>query len=76
MIIFIKLVMNMISLFLNITLLMWKQFIVFFKICMPPWRCLPSLGSKVVYGFGTLGLKGGGSASVGQVAPARLLPGL
>ena len=29
------------------------------KICMPSWRCLPSLGSNVVDGIGTLGLKGG-----------------
>ena len=48
---------------------------VFTKVCMPPWRRLPSLGSKVVDGFGTLGIKGG-SAGVGQVAPARFLPGL
>ena len=43
---------------------------------MPPWRGLPSLGSKVVDGVVTLGLKGGGSAGIGQVAPARFLPGL
>ena len=39
MIIFIKLVMIMITLFLNITLLMWKQFIVFeFLIMLPLFR--------------------------------------
>ena len=36
MIIFIKLVMIMISLFLNITLLMWKQFIVFESLMILP----------------------------------------
>ena len=57
------------------------------KICMPPWRCLPSLGSNVVDGVGTLGLKGGalcwrwascpGKALAGaaEAAPARVLPG-
>ena len=58
------------------------------KICMPPRRCLPSLGSNVVVGsaFGTLGLKGGslcwcwasfpGKALAGaaEAAPARALP--
>ena len=39
MIIFIKLVMIMITLFLNITLLMWKQFIVFeFLMILPLFR--------------------------------------
>src|SRR3989337_794752 len=39
MIIFIKLVMIMITLFLNITVLMWKQFIVFkFLMILPPFR--------------------------------------
>jgi len=36
MIIFIKLVMIMITLFLNITLLMWKQFIVFKSLMILP----------------------------------------
>ena len=36
MIIFIKLFMIMITLFLNITLLMWKQFIVFEFLMIPP----------------------------------------
>ena len=36
MIIFIKLVMIMITLFLNITLLMWKQFIVFESLMILP----------------------------------------
>ena len=31
---------------------------VFTKICMSSWRCLPSLGSNVVDGVGTRGLKG------------------
>ena len=35
----------------------------------------PSLGLDVVDGVRTLRLKGGGLAGVGQVAPARLLPG-
>ena len=59
---------------------------IFTKICMPPWRCLPSLGSNVVDGVGTLGLKSGapcrrwascpGKTLVGAVeaAPARVLP--
>src|SRR3989337_91059 len=39
MIVFIKFVMIMITLFLNITLLMWKQFIVFeFLMILPPFR--------------------------------------
>ena len=60
---------------------------IFMKICIPPWRCLPSLGSNVVDGIGTLGLKGGvlcwrwasfpGKALAGaaEAAPARVLPG-
>ena len=36
----------------------------------------PSFGCNVVEGVGTLRLKGGSPAGVGQVAPARLLPGL
>ena len=54
---------------------------VFTKICMPPWRRLPSLGSNVVDGVGTPWLKGGSLVGVGQVAvavktaPARALPG-
>jgi len=51
------------------------MFLVFTKICMPPWRCLLSLGSNVGDGVGTLRLKGGSSAGVGQVAPARFLAG-
>ena len=31
----------------------------FTKICMPSWRRLPSLGSNVVVGIGSLGLEGG-----------------
>ena len=57
------------------------------KICMPPQRRLPSLGSNVVGWVGACGLKGGslcwcwascpGKALVGaaEVAPARVLPG-
>ena len=60
---------------------------VFTKICMSPWRCLLSLGSNMVDGVGTLGLKGGalcwrwascpGKALAGaaEAAPARVLPG-
>ena len=51
------------------------MFLVFSKICMPPWRRLPSLGSNVVDGVGTPRLKGGGLVGIGQVAPARLLLG-
>ena len=39
-------------------------------------RRFPSFGSNVVEGVGTLRLKGGSPAGVGQVAPARFLPGL
>ena len=35
-----------------------------------------SFGSNVVEGVGTLRLKGGSPAGIGQVAPARFLPGL
>ena len=52
------------------------MFLVFTKICMPPCRRLPNLGSNVVDGVGTLRLKGGGLAGVGEVASARLFPGL
>ena len=51
------------------------MFLVFTKIYMPPRRRLPSLGPNVD-GVGTLRLKGGGLAGVGQVAPVRFLPGL
>ena len=47
---------------------------VFKKISMPAWRRLPSLGSDVVDGVGTLRLKGGSLVGVGHVAPVRLLP--
>ena len=50
--------------------------LVFTKICMPPQRRLPSSGSNVVEGVGTLRVKGGSPIGTGQVAPARFLSGL
>src|SRR3989337_3728751 len=50
--------------------------LIFTKICMPPWKCLPSLGPNVVDGFGNFGLKEGALHWRQASVPARLLPGL
>src|SRR3954464_9458559 len=62
------------------------MFMILTKICMPPQRRLPSLGSNVVGGVGTHGLKGGllrshragcpskALAGAAEAASARILP--
>ena len=42
---------------------------------MPPRRCLPSLGSNVVDGVGTLGLKGGALCWRWAIYPGKALAG-
>ena len=42
---------------------------------MPPWRRLPSLGSNVVEGVGTLRLEGGSPAGVWASCPVKALAG-
>ena len=50
-------------------------FMIFTMICMPPWRRLPSLGSNVVDGIGTLGLKGGALCWRWASCPGKVLAG-